>query len=154
MPCIIHHLQHYPKHSPLSAGEMYGQTRAEAGLKDRDVLRQLRGAIHRHQPVHPQQTGTDPKEPGLVLRDDGRLSAVPGATGMAQACGWCSVAKPFSPESWPHDAEPEKGTSCLLQVPNTGLTPCADSCGQDAGGISWSFVSNILSLLNPCQTIN
>lgn len=113
---------------------MYGQTGAKAGLEDRNVLRQLCGAIHWHQPVYPQQTGTDSEGQELVLGDDGRLSAVPEMTEMAQAYGWCPAARPFSPGSWPHAAEPSpqlgKEQQCyLLQVPNTGLTPCVDSCG-------------------------
>lgn len=125
------HLQHCPNHSLLSAGQMYGQTRAKDGLKDRNVLGQLCGAIHRHQPVYPQQTRTDSEEPERALRDDGLLSAVPEMTGMAQACGWCSMAKSFSPESWPHAAElsprPEKRT---IMVPTTSAQHWTDAmCG-------------------------
>ena len=42
-------------------GQMHGQTWPKAGLQDRSVSGQLRGAIHRHQPVHRQQTGADPE---------------------------------------------------------------------------------------------
>lgn len=113
------------------------------------MLRQLCGAIHWHQPVYPQQTGTDSEEPGLILRDDGRLSAVPKMTEMAQACGWCSAAEPFSPESWPHAAElsprPEKGNDnvacykCLTQDWRHVwiLVDCCQQCRKHIVACRW-----------------
>lgn len=52
---------------------MHGQTRTKVGLQDRNVLCQLCGAVHWHESVHPEQTGTDPEEPQRLLWDNVRL---------------------------------------------------------------------------------
>lgn len=68
----------------LLPGEVYGETRAQDGLEGRSLLRELCGALHRHQPVYPEQTGTDPEEPGLILRDHDRLRRAADGTQRAR----------------------------------------------------------------------
>lgn len=97
-------------------GEVHGQAGAQAGLQDRGVLRQLRGAIHWHQPVHPQQTGADPEGQGLHLRDHNRLRTV------SRRDWWYTCTRPLLCDGGPDAGGPvlqncpvklEKGTTCV-----------------------------------------
>lgn len=69
---------------PLCAGEVHGQAGAEAGQPGRDVLHELRGALHRHQPVHPEPAGADAEVQVVLLREPVRLSGTraPGDAGQ------------------------------------------------------------------------
>ena len=133
MRCTLHHLLNLTLIGLcLSPGEMYGQTRAKAGLKDRNVLRELCGAIYWHQPVHPEQTGTDSEEQGLILWDHVRLKTVTERTWRdthAQSPSPRSATRPCGPDSWLYVAELSHATGkrnniqvlLLIQVPKINI---------------------------------
>lgn len=82
--------------SHCSTGEVHGQARAEAGQPGRDVLRELRGALHRHQSVHPEPAGADTEVQIGLLGEPVRLSGPKngGWDGPAAPCARPSAAPP------------------------------------------------------------
>lgn len=54
---------------------MHGQAWAQVGQSSRDLFRELRGEIHRHEPVHPEPIGADTEVQTSLLGELVRMMA-------------------------------------------------------------------------------